>query len=67
MTWARRGGPVEVSKRFADAKAALDEHEAVLNDRATRTVAGHALDAVDCAQLLHMLGLRGPEVTSRGE
>jgi hypothetical protein len=27
------------------------------NDRAARTVAGHSSDAIDCAELLAMLGL----------
>ncbi|EME53181.1 hypothetical protein H074_32722 [Amycolatopsis decaplanina DSM 44594] len=29
------------------------------NGRAARTVAGHASDALDCAELLAMLGLEG--------
>ena len=43
--------------RITRAKAVEDDHSAVQNARAVRTVAGHAADAKDCIELLAMLGL----------
>ncbi|MFI9009079.1 hypothetical protein ACIGNX_17820 [Actinosynnema sp. NPDC053489] len=42
---------------FADARAAANRVEAVRRDQAARTVAGNAVDADDCRELLSMLGL----------
>ena len=56
MTWARHASPPPPT-RISRAKAAQDDHGAVQNARAARTVAGHAADAEDCGQLLAMLGL----------
>jgi tellurite resistance protein len=59
MTWARHGSTDTVVEqgRFAAAKAAervrLDEQAG----RAALTVAGHSMDASECAELLAMLGL----------
>jgi len=43
--------------QFARARAVAVIEENIQRDRAAHTVAGHALDADDCRQLLAMLGL----------
>ena len=55
MTWARHASPPPT--RFTWDKAAEEDHGAIQNARAARTVAGHATDVEDCCQLLAMLGL----------
>ena len=42
-----------------------DDHSAVQNARAARTVAGHAADVEDCMELLAMLGLEAGGRTPR--
>jgi hypothetical protein len=54
------------SARITRAKAAEENHSAVQNARAARTVASHAADAEDCGELLAMLGLDVTEGTLRG-
>jgi hypothetical protein len=51
---------------FAEARAAERERSELQNDRATRVVAGNAIDAQDCRSLLLMLGLTG-SVDGSGE
>jgi hypothetical protein len=43
--------------RFAAAQAAHAAVQDVQNRRAARVVAGHSLEAADCAEMLAMLGL----------
>lgn len=57
MTLARHAGPTRSSALMSRAKAVEDQHSAVQNARATRTVASQAADAADCGELLAMLGL----------
>jgi hypothetical protein len=45
--------------RFAAAQAAATAEGDLQNRRAARVVAGRAIDAVDCAEILAMLGLDG--------
>ena len=56
MTWARHASPPPATRLTRD-KAAEQDHDALQNARAARTVAGHATDTLDCCQLLEMLGL----------
>jgi hypothetical protein len=60
MAWT--GDPCTTSPgaRFAAAQLAQSLETEVQNERATRVVAGRALDAVDCAEMLAMLGLDVP-------
>ena len=64
MTLARHPSPPRPT-RISRAKAVQDDHGALQNARAARTVAGHATDAEDCGQLLAMLGLEAPVRESR--
>ncbi|MGB3441347.1 MAG: hypothetical protein WBA97_21565 [Actinophytocola sp.] len=57
MTWARHASPTLEQGRFAEARASERVHYAIQNRKAALTVAGHASDAQDCANLLAMLGL----------
>jgi len=57
MTWARHASPTLEQGRFAEARASEKQHYAVQNRKAARTVACHAADVTDCANLLAMLGL----------
>jgi hypothetical protein len=57
MTWARHASPTVEQGRFAEVRASEKIHYAVQNRRAAQTVATHASDAQDCANLLAMLGL----------
>jgi hypothetical protein len=57
MTWARHASPTLEQGRFAEARASEKMHYAVQNRKAAHTVASHASDAQDCANLLAMLGL----------
>ncbi|MGW4830505.1 hypothetical protein ACWEOG_23190 [Amycolatopsis japonica] len=62
MTWARhssRPDPAEDQSRMAGVRAEEEVRLTLQNGRAARTVAGHASDAIDCAELLAMLGLEG--------
>jgi hypothetical protein len=45
--------------RFAAAQAAATAENDLQNRRAARVVAGRAIDAIDCAEMLAMLGLDG--------
>lgn len=58
MTWARQASSTtEEQGWFAEVRANERSQSAAQNARAARTVAGHASDATDCANLLDMLGL----------
>lgn len=57
MTWARHASPTIEQGRFAEVRASERIHYAVQNRKAAYTVATHASDAQDCANLLAMLGL----------
>lgn len=59
MTWARQAGSTTTEEHgwFAEVRANERNQTAAQSARAARTVAGHASDAVDCANLLDMLGL----------
>lgn len=63
MTWARHGHVDDGHGRLAEAKAAEQQVREEENDRAARTVAMHAHDVTECAELLDMLGLRAPART----
>ena len=65
MTWARTPLAEPDTGTFAEAKAAEKEHSTIQNSKAARTVACHATDALDCADLLEMLGLTASEGKSR--
>jgi hypothetical protein len=64
MTLARHTSPPP-STRITRARAAQENHSAVQNARAAKTVASHAADAEDCDRLLAMLGLEAADGTSR--
>lgn len=57
MTWARHASPTLEQGRFAEARASERVHYAIQNRKAALTVACHASDPQDCANLLAMLGL----------
>lgn len=64
MTLARHVS-LPPSTRMARAKAAEEDHSAVQNARAARTVASHAADVEDCSRLLAILGLEATDATQR--
>lgn len=57
MTWARHASPTIEQGRFAEVRANEKIHYAIQNRKAALTVACHASDPQDCANLLAMLGL----------
>ncbi|AGM03849.1 hypothetical protein DMC61_19125 [Amycolatopsis sp. WAC 04169] len=62
MTWARhssRPDPADDHSRMAGVRAEEEIRLNLQNARAARTVAGHSSGALDCAELLAMLGLEG--------
>ncbi|QUG99386.1 hypothetical protein HUO13_15260 [Saccharopolyspora erythraea] len=61
MTWAREAGAAREQGSFAEARSNGLIHEAIQSGRAARTVADHAYDAVDCEELLAMLGLKAAD------
>jgi hypothetical protein len=63
MALARHVSPPPPT-RIMLAKAAEENHVAVQNARAARTVVSHAADVEDCHQLLAMLGLAAAEAVS---
>ncbi|MFD1146698.1 hypothetical protein [Saccharothrix hoggarensis] len=61
MTQQTRPGRTQgAAVGFADARAAADRAELVQRNLAARTVADNSVDAIDCAELLSMLGLPDP-------
>ncbi|MEC3978946.1 hypothetical protein [Amycolatopsis sp. H20-H5] len=64
MTWARhssRPNPAEDQSWLAGVRAEEEVRLTAQNGRAARIVAGHSSDALDCAELLAMLGLEAEE------
>lgn len=61
MSWTGNPSNNDENGRFAAAQAALAESNDVQNRRAARVVAGRSVDAVDCAEMLAMLGLDAGE------
>lgn len=57
MSWTGNPSTADENGRFAAAQAALAVTHDLQNRRAARVVAGRSLDAVDCAEMLAMLGL----------
>jgi hypothetical protein len=55
------GSPAHGAGEFAKARARAESELMVRRVRATRTVAGQAVDGEDCARLLAMLGLDGAD------
>ena len=53
----QRHTPIRPAGRFADSRADATRQEQEQRTKAMRTVADHATDAQDCADLLGMLGL----------
>ncbi len=72
MTWTGNPCTIPSGGHFAAAQLAHSLESDLQNQRAARVVAGRALDAIDCAEMLDMLGLtvpvqrKGPWSTSTG-
>ena len=60
MTWTGNPCTTPSAGRFAAAQLAYSLESDLQKERAARVVAGRALDAVDCAEMLDMLGLDVP-------
>jgi hypothetical protein len=60
MTWTEVPDTTASSSGFAEAQLAYSLQVGLQNDRAALVVAGRALDALDCAEMLAMLGLDVP-------
>jgi hypothetical protein len=60
MTWTGDPCTAPSGGRFAAAQLAYSLESDLQNERAARVVAGRALDSVDCAEMLDMLGLDVP-------
>jgi hypothetical protein len=61
MGWTGHPSRTGENGRFAAAQAAAATESDRQHRRAARVVAGHSIDAADCAEMLAMLGLDGPE------
>jgi hypothetical protein len=59
MRWTGSPSRPDENGRFAAAQAAATAESELQNRRAARVVAGRAIDAADCAEMLAMLGLDG--------
>ena len=59
MRWTGDPSRADESGRFAAAQAAAETESDLQHRRAARVVAGRAVDAADCAEMLAMLGLDG--------
>lgn len=57
MSWTGNPSTAGENGRFAAAQAALAVTHELQNRRAARVVASRSVDAVDCAEMLAMLGL----------
>ncbi|HEV7979699.1 hypothetical protein [Amycolatopsis sp.] len=69
MTWARHAShpnPAEDQSWLAGVRAEEEIRLTAQNGKAARTVAGHSSDALDCAELLAMLGLEAAEGRKSG-
>jgi hypothetical protein len=60
MAWTGNPCTTGPGARFAAAQLAQSLEADIQNERASRVVAGRAIDAVDCAEMLAMLGLDVP-------
>jgi hypothetical protein len=60
MAWTGNPATTNSSGRFAAAQLTNAIEADLQNQRAARVVAGRALDAIDCAEMLAMLGLDVP-------
>jgi hypothetical protein len=61
MPWTGDPSRADQNGRFAAAQAAAAAEFDLQHRRAARVVAGRAVDAADCAEMLAMLGLDGSE------
>lgn len=61
MSWTGNPSNSDENGRFAAALAAASVSDDLQNRRAARVVAGRSIDAVDCAEMLAMLGLDARE------
>ena len=59
MRWTGDPSRPDETGRFAAAQAAAAADSDIQHRRAARVVAGRAVDAADCAEMLAMLGLDG--------
>jgi hypothetical protein len=59
MRWTGNPSRADENGRFAAAHAAAAAESDLQHHRAARVVAGRAIDAADCAEMLAMLGLDG--------
>ena len=59
MRWTGNPSRNDENGRFAAAQAAAVVESDLQHRRAARVVAGRAVDAADCAEMLAMLGLDG--------
>jgi hypothetical protein len=59
MRWTGHPSRTDEHGRVAAAQAAADAESVEQHRRAARVVAGHAVDAAECAEMLAMLGLDG--------
>lgn len=57
MSWTGSPSTTDDNGRFAAAQVAHAASNDLQNRRAARVVAGRSIDAVDCAEMLAMLGL----------
>jgi hypothetical protein len=60
MAWTGNPSTTAASGRFAENQLTNALETAVQNRKAARVVAGRAVDAIDCAEMLAMLGLDVP-------
>jgi len=60
MSWTGNPATTDSSGRFAAAQLSNAIEADIQNKRAARVVAGRAVDALDCAEMLAMLGLDVP-------
>jgi len=65
MRWTGHPSRTEDHDRFAVAHAAAEAESADQHRRAARVVAGRAVDAAECAEMLAMLGLDGDAERAR--
>jgi hypothetical protein len=61
MSWTGNPSTADENGRFAAGLAAASVSDDLQNRRAARVVAGRSVDAVDCAEMLAMLGLDARE------
>ncbi len=59
MRWTGNPSRPDENGRFAAAQAAASAESDLQHRRAARVVAGRAVDAADCSEMLAMLGLDG--------